>query len=102
MAEEIKVASVSEIPAGEMKLVEVGGEEIVIANLGGQFVAFANKCTHRGGPLAEGELRGEVVVCPWHSGQFNVRTGEAVAPPPSQPIATYQVRVQGDDVYLVR
>ncbi len=102
MAEEVRVASVGEIPPGEMKLVALGGEEVVVANLGGQFVAFASRCTHRGGPLAEGELQGEVVVCPWHAGQFNVRTGEVVAPPPSQPIATYQVRVQGDDVYLVR
>jgi nitrite reductase/ring-hydroxylating ferredoxin subunit len=103
MAQEVKVARVNEIPPGEMKLVELGEEEVVVvANVGGQFFAFANKCSHRGGPLAEGELEGELVRCPWHGGQFNVRTGEAVAPPPSKPIPVYQVRVEGDDVYLVR
>jgi nitrite reductase/ring-hydroxylating ferredoxin subunit len=102
MAQEIKVARVNEIPPGEMKLVELGEEEVVVANVGGQFFAFANKCSHRGGPLAEGELEGELVRCPWHGGQFNVRTGEAVAPPPSKPIPVYQVRVEGDDIYLVR
>ncbi len=102
MAQEIKIASTAEIPPGEMKLVEVEGEEVVVANIGGQFFAFANKCTHRGGPLAEGELKGEVVECPWHRGQFNVKTGEVAAPPPSRPIPTYTLKVEGGDIYLVR
>ena len=98
MADFVRVASVDEVPPGEMKIVEVDGEEVVVANLGGQFVAFSNACTHRGGPLGEGILTDDVVECPFHGGQFNVRTGEVVSEPPSEPIRTYQVQVDGDDI----
>jgi nitrite reductase/ring-hydroxylating ferredoxin subunit len=93
-----KVASASGIPAGEMQIVEVNGQEIVIANLGTKFVAFQNECTHRQGPLGEGILEGNVVECPFHAGQFNVETGEVVAAPPSEPVTTYAVQVDGDDI----
>jgi nitrite reductase/ring-hydroxylating ferredoxin subunit len=102
MAEFVKVATVGEVPPGEMKIVELDGQEIVVANLGGEFVAFSNECTHRGGPLGEGELKGDVVECPWHGGQFNVRTGEVVGPPPSRPIACFQVQVEGDEVRVAK
>jgi nitrite reductase/ring-hydroxylating ferredoxin subunit len=98
MGEFVKVASASEIPPGEMTIVEVDGREIAIANLNGEFVAFQNECTHRGGPLGEGILMGDVVECPFHAGQFNVRTGEVVNAPPSEPIETFAVQVEGDDV----
>ncbi len=74
------------------------GAAIVIANLEGEFVAFQNECTHRGGPLGEGLLENGVVECPFHAGQFNVRTGAVVSPPPTEPIKTYPVRVEGDDI----
>jgi nitrite reductase/ring-hydroxylating ferredoxin subunit len=98
MPEFVRVASAMDIPPGEMLIVEVGGEEIAIANLDGDFVAFQNACTHRQGPLGEGILTADVVECPFHAGQFNVRTGEAVAPPPTEPLRTYAVQVEGDDV----
>lgn len=97
-----KVASANDIPAGEMLVVEVDGEEVAIANVGGEFFAFSNSCTHRGGPLADGILTGDVVECPFHAGQFNVRTGAVVAPPPSDPVQTYAVRVDGDDISVAR
>jgi nitrite reductase/ring-hydroxylating ferredoxin subunit len=98
MGEFVKAASASEIPPGEMKIVEIDDREIAIANLNGEFVAFQNECTHRGGPLGEGILMGDVVECPFHAGQFNVRTGEVVSAPPDAPIATYAVQVEGDDL----
>ena len=98
MPEFVKVASASGVPPGEMVVVEVGGEEIAIANLGGDFVAFQNACPHRQGPLGEGILTGEIVECPFHAGQFNVRTGAVVAPPPTESLRMYAVRVEGDDV----
>ena len=94
-----RVASTSDIPPGEMMIFEVNDQEIVVANLNGDFVAFNNSCTHRGGPLGEGLLLpGDVVECPFHGGQFNVRTGEVVASPPDEPIATYPVQVEGDEI----
>ena len=98
MPEFVKVASASDIPPGEMLIVEVGDEEIAIANLDGDFVAFQNACTHRAGPLGEGILTGDVVECPFHGGQFNVRTGACVAPPPTEPLKTYAVQVDAGDI----
>ena len=98
MADFVKVANASEIPPGEMKIVEMDGQDVVVANVNGQFFAFANDCTHRGGPLGEGILMDEIVECPFHGGQFNVRTGEVVAAPPSEPVPTFAVRVEGDDI----
>jgi nitrite reductase (NADH) small subunit/3-phenylpropionate/trans-cinnamate dioxygenase ferredoxin subunit len=102
MPEFPRVASVGEVPPGEMMTVEVDGQEIVLANLEGEIVAFGNECTHRGGPLSDGILMGDVVECPWHSGQFNVRSGEVVGAPADCPIRTYEVRVEGDDVSVAQ
>lgn len=99
MAEFVRAASKSDIPPGEMAVVEVNGREVAIANLDGEFVCFDNACTHRGGPLGEGLiLEGGIVECPFHAGQFNMRTGEAVAPPATDPVCTYEVKVDGDDI----
>jgi nitrite reductase (NADH) small subunit/3-phenylpropionate/trans-cinnamate dioxygenase ferredoxin subunit len=101
MGEFTRVASTNDIPPGEMIVVEVGGEEVVIANVGGEFYAFGNSCTHKGGPLGEGILTGEIVECPFHAGRFNVRTGEAAAPPPTDAVQTYHVKVDEDDIGVV-
>jgi nitrite reductase/ring-hydroxylating ferredoxin subunit len=99
MLEFQRVASTSDIPPGEMMIYEVNGEEIVVANLNGDFVAFSNACTHRQGPMGEGMLLpGDVVECPFHGGQFNARTGEVVQSPPEEPLPTYPVQVDGDDI----
>jgi nitrite reductase/ring-hydroxylating ferredoxin subunit len=98
MGEFRRVASTNDIPEGEMIVVDVDGEEVAIANVGGEFFAFNNSCTHRGGPLGEGILTGDIVECPFHAGQFNVRTGEVVAQPPTEAVETYRVQVEGKDV----
>ena len=99
MADFVTVASTNDIPPGEMKVVEVDGQEVAIANVDGEFCAFANSCTHKGGPLGEGLLLpGGVVECPFHGGLFDVRTGEVKGPPPTEPIQTYQVQVEGDSI----
>src|ERR1700758_3421934 len=61
-----RAASLSEIPAGSIKEVQVGGKTVALANVGGLFFAMDNTCLHRGGPLGEGQLEGNVVTCPWH------------------------------------
>jgi len=98
----VRVAGRGDVPAGEMLIVEIEGEEIVLANVDGQIYAFGNGCTHRGGPLGEGLLEGDEVECPFHQGRFNVKTGEAVQEPPTEPIPTYQVQLDGDDVMVAK
>jgi nitrite reductase/ring-hydroxylating ferredoxin subunit len=98
MADFVPIASTNDIPPGEMTIVDINGQELVIANLGGEFVCFSNTCTHKQGPLGEGMLLGEVVECPFHGGQFNTRTGAVVQGPPTKPIATYPVQITGDSI----
>ena len=98
MADLTRIAATGDIPVGEMIVVGVGGEEVAGANVGGEFFAFPNSCTNRGGPLGEGILTGDVVECPWHGGQFNVRTGARVSGPPPEPLRTYRVQVEGGEI----
>jgi len=97
VVEFIKVASISELSVGSSKTVEVQGKVIALFNVGGRIYALDNTCLHQGGPLGEGRLEGEVVTCPWHMWEFNVRTGEKVGEP-SLRVATYPVQVEGDDI----
>ncbi len=102
MAEFVRVASVGDVPAGEMLTVQVDGDDVVLANVDGDIHAFSNECTHRGGPLGDGLLEGDIVECPWHAGRFNVKSGEVVDAPPQDPVATYQVQVDGDDIKVAK
>jgi len=98
MANFVKVAKTSELEPGQGRRVEVNGKPIALFNVEGQFFAIDNTCSHKGGPLAEGEVSGHVVTCPWHRGRFDVRTGEVVGPPPQRAVTRYGVRVTGTDI----
>ena len=76
MSEFVTVAKASEIPPGTGRTVEVHGVWIALFNVNGIFYALDNTCPHSGGPLGEGHLTGDIVECPWHGWQFNVRTGK--------------------------
>ena len=75
----------------QMKLVHAGGARIAVARTEQGHAAFADRCTHRGGPLSDGTLACETVQCPWHGSQFDVRTGEVTCGPATEPIRTYRV-----------
>ncbi len=96
-----KVARVSELIPGEKKLVEVDGRPIALFNVGGAFHAIDDVCTHDGGPLAEGEFRGNEIECPRHGARFDVRTGKPLCMPAIEPVTTHQVVLQGDEVFVV-
>ena len=98
MADFVKVAKTNEIEPGQAQLVDVKGKRIALFNVDGKFFALDNTCTHRGGPLAEGEVLGHEVTCPHHGARFDIRTGEVVGPPAQQAVASYGVRVTGTDV----
>ena len=99
MAEFTKVASLAELAPGSAKAVQVTGKTIALFNVGGAIYATAGECLHQGGPLAEGELVGEVVICPWHQWEYNVRTGE-LAGDSALKVATYPVRIEGNDILI--
>src|SRR5437764_11356286 len=78
MAQFVKVASTADLAPGEAKCVEAAGKKIALFNLEGTFFAIDDTCTHRGGPLSEGEVSGEEVTCPWHGAVYNIKTGEVL------------------------
>ncbi len=99
MADFVKVASTSDIPAGEGRCFEVKDQQVAIFNVDGTFYALENVCPHQGGPLGEGELDGKTVTCPWHAGDFDVTTGEN-SEDPDEKQETFEVKVDGDDVLV--
>jgi len=66
----------------------------------GTFYAIGDACTHRGGPLSEGDVSGTTVTCPWHKAQYDLKTGGVLTPPALQGVASYKVVVEGDDVSI--
>ncbi len=102
----VKVCSKSEVPPGALKFVNAGGKDLVIANVDGNFYAMDNWCTHEQGNLSEGELSKNVLTCPEHGAQFDVRTGKVLGGPDGGPADTitpekaYKVNVQGNDVMV--
>ena len=87
MAEFVKVASTNEIASGQARLVNIKGKEIALFNIEGTFFAFENAYTHEEGPLAEGEIEGHEVTCPWHGARFKLarersRCDRRYEPPP--------------------
>ncbi len=100
MTDFIKVAKLDELEEGEMMAVEVDGEPVCLARVNGDICAFTDNCTHISGPLNEGDLDGDILTCPWHGAQFNVRTGKVLRGPARQDIQTYPVKVEDDTIFV--
>ena len=98
----VAVAQVDDLAPGEMKFVAIDRERIVLANVEGSFYALRDVCGHRNAPLSRGRLDGCIVECPLHFAQFDIRTGKFVDGPYSADVPAYEVRVEGDTVYLKR
>lgn len=100
MSSFVRAASASAIPPGRGRCVEVAGRRIAVWNAGGTFYAIDDDCPHAGGPLSEGDLEGALVICPWHGAAFDLATGACREGPSDEDVATYPVRVVGDDVEI--
>ncbi|MBL7519474.1 non-heme iron oxygenase ferredoxin subunit [Frankia sp. CNm7] len=74
------------------RAVDVDGAPVLLTRVNGRIVAIGNRCTHRGGPLADGERDGDRVTCPWHGSRFELASGEAVLGPATRPQPVYEVR----------
>jgi nitrite reductase/ring-hydroxylating ferredoxin subunit len=92
-------AKVSDIAPGQIREIQLDGTTIALANVGGQFHALSNNCLHRGGPLGQGSMQGNMVTCPWHGWTYDVTSGK-VSPNQSAGVACYPVELRGEDVYV--
>jgi 3-phenylpropionate/trans-cinnamate dioxygenase ferredoxin subunit len=97
---DLKVCPVEELPPGEVKIVRAGELAIGVFNLGGEYYAIEDRCSHDDGPLAEGDFEPDegVVVCPRHGSRFDLRTGRPLTLPAYVPVDTFEVFVEDDFV----
>ncbi|HEY2186368.1 MAG TPA: bifunctional 3-phenylpropionate/cinnamic acid dioxygenase ferredoxin subunit [Xanthobacteraceae bacterium] len=95
-----RVASISEIPEGDALHVKLEQWEIAVFNVGGEFYAIDDVCTHAFASLSEGFVEGDVIECPLHGGRFEIKTGKAVAAPCTDDVRTYPVRREDDSVLV--
>lgn len=100
MANWTDVAKTSDIKPGSWQVITLQNLSILIFNLEGNFYAVQNLCTHDGGPLAEGCLVDDEIVCPRHGARFCVRTGAVTQPPAYEDLPTFPVRVVEDVIQL--
>ncbi len=99
MARLIKVGEVDDLKPGQGRLVQVDGRDIALFNVNGTYYAVDAICPHEEGPLHEGEVDGETIVCPWHGYDFNVKTGECSVDSELR-VTTFVVKTEGNDVFI--
>ena len=97
---EIAVAKVNDLENGQMQQITVGESQILLSRINDKFYATGAFCTHYGAPLEKGILCGERIVCPWHNACFNAIAGQQEEPPGLDSLATFDTRVEGDEVLV--
>ena len=96
----VKVARVDDIAPGTALRVEVEDEPVAIFNVEGEFYAIGDICSHAEASLSEGDIFGDIVECPLHGAEFDIRTGVPRTLPAVTPVPTFPVVVEGDDILL--
>ena len=96
----VRIASQSELPPNnEAKEFPCGDKTICVANVNGTITAMDNVCLHRGGPLGQGTIEKEKVVCPWHGWAWDPSSGQA-AHNPNAKVAVYPLKIENGDVLI--
>jgi nitrite reductase/ring-hydroxylating ferredoxin subunit len=96
-----RVASVEDVPAGEVFRAETEGEEIVLANVDGDLYALEDRCSHEDMPLSSGDLDGNRLQCLYHGAEFDVCTGSALQLPAIRPVKSFETQVRDDGIYVL-
>lgn len=97
----VKVANVNDVPEGDMIKVKVDRDQVALFKVDGKLYATTNICTHEYCELDSNHImHGDVVECTCHGSQYDIKTGENVLPPSAEPLKTYKVSVEGEDVFL--
>ena len=100
MAGFVRIAACDEIPEGQGRRFEVGGRRIAVFRVEGIFYAIDDRCSHAEASLSEGTVWGHEVECPRHGATFDLRTGQPTGLPATEPVRSYSVRIEGDDLLV--
>lgn len=96
----VAVARLADLPAGDKKLVRANDIEILLCNTRDKIYAVSNQCSHAHEKLDCGKMKNGWIACPVHGARFDLETGQPMNPPATMPIATYEVRLDGDTIEI--
>jgi 3-phenylpropionate/trans-cinnamate dioxygenase ferredoxin subunit len=94
----VRIGSATDVADGQMRVFDVAGTKVNVANASGRLYAFDDACTHAGCSLAGGQLDGTTVTCPCHGSQFDVSSGAVLRGPAERPVRSRMIRVEGADL----
>lgn len=95
----VKVGNLSSLAPGQVMEVNVAGKPYAVCNLSGELHALDGTCPHRGGPLGQGVLQQDILVCPWHAWEYDCRSGENTWDS-STKVQKFPVKADGDDILI--
>ena len=93
-----RIAGSADVGAGHMRVFDVAGTKVCVANANGHLYAIDDTCTHLGCSLGKGTLKGTTVTCPCHGSQFDVTSGAVIRGPATRPVRSRMVQVEGEDL----
>jgi nitrite reductase/ring-hydroxylating ferredoxin subunit len=97
---EVRAAALGDLAPDRPLSVDLNGTRIALVRIGEQVHALGDVCSHQGGPLSEGNLKGTRLACPWHGWMYDVRTGQCLFPTRGGAVPSYAVRIDGDEVWV--
>lgn len=100
MSDWVTVVNVGELAPGSHRVVDVDGAQVAVFNLGGEYYAIEDVCTHDGGQLTGGTIQGDEITCPRHGARFCIKTGAALSAPAYEPTAKFPVRVENGEIQV--
>jgi 3-phenylpropionate/trans-cinnamate dioxygenase ferredoxin subunit len=96
----VRICRAGDLADPGKEVFEVEGRFILVVRREGRFYAIDDCCTHDGGPLGQGQLDGFTIVCPRHGAKFDIRDGRVLAMPAVADVPAYEVKVEGDEVFV--
>ncbi len=100
LGEFVKAMKAADLAEGAMSAVDVAGNHILLAKIGGEVYAVSGTCTHEETDLGNGFVLEDRVVCPLHLSQFDLKTGQVMNPPATEPLKRFNVQIRGDAVFV--
>ncbi len=97
---EVRICKLDAVPQEESRQFNAGELEILVIHSNGRYHCLAARCTHAGAPLAEGELSGDVLICPWHYSHFRISDGSVLRGPAEKPLKVYPVNSKGGYLFV--
>jgi 3-phenylpropionate/trans-cinnamate dioxygenase ferredoxin subunit len=96
----VKLIEITSVPVNGLKYVIVGERELLVFNLENEFFCYDARCAHAGAPLFEGQIKGDVIVCPWHGARFSIVDGTSRGGPTAESLKAYSIMVKNNFLYV--